>query len=64
MRNFKIYITSIVIFFISISFGFAQPQNIFGGTPIDISQVPWQVSVERNAAGFEHWCGGTIINSE
>lgn len=43
---------------------FAQEQRIFGGIPIEISEVPWQVSVERHTDVEKHWCGGTIINSE
>ena len=39
----------------------AQIGNIFGGTPIDISDAPYQVSVERFGG---HWCGGAIINAE
>lgn len=39
----------------------AQIGNIFGGTAIDISDAPYQVSVERFGG---HWCGGAIINSE
>jgi len=39
----------------------AQIGNIFGGTPIDISDAPYQVSVELNGG---HGCGGAIINSE
>lgn len=39
----------------------AQIGNIFGGTPIDISDAPYQVSVERFGG---HWCGGAILNSE
>ena len=39
----------------------AQIGNIFGGTPIDISDAPYQVSLEF---GGNHGCGGAIINSE
>ena len=41
---------------------FAQVGNIFGGTPINISTVPHQVSLEYSFIG--HGCGGSIINSE
>ncbi|XP_047112175.1 trypsin-7-like [Schistocerca piceifrons] len=35
--------------------------RIVGGGPVDISQFPWQISLEyRN----EHYCGGSIISSE
>lgn len=33
--------------------------NILGGTLTDITQAPYQVSIERNG---NHWCGGSIIN--
>ncbi len=36
--------------------------NIFGGQPIDISDAPYQVSIE-DAAG-NHFCGGTIIDCQ
>ena len=39
----------------------AQIGNIFGGTPINITEAPYQVSLE---IGGEHVCGGAIINSE
>ncbi len=33
--------------------------NILGGTPVDITDAPYQVSIEINGT---HWCGGTIIS--
>jgi trypsin len=38
----------------------AKAQDIIGGSPIDITQAPWQVSLEINGT---HQCGGTILNA-
>lgn len=43
---------------------FAQIGNIFGGTAIDISAAPYQVSLEYDQLGGGHGCGGAVINSE
>jgi secreted trypsin-like serine protease len=40
----------------------AQPNSIFGGTLIDISEVPYQVSLNYPTSGL--FCGGTILNEE
>jgi secreted trypsin-like serine protease len=61
MRIFKLFVFSLLYFLICLSNANAQPQNIFGGTPIDISQVPWQISLEFNG---NHGCGGSILNEE
>lgn len=58
MKNVKIFIGVCLVFLFS-EFLNAQPGNIFGGTAIDISQVPWQVSIEFSGS---HGCGGSIIN--
>lgn len=36
-----------------------QNSGIYGGPPIDISDAPYQVSIEVDG---EHWCGGSIIS--
>lgn len=38
----------------------SKSQDIIGGSPIDIIQAPWQVSLELN--GGIHDCGGIILN--
>ncbi|MEP2936674.1 MAG: trypsin-like serine protease [Gilvibacter sp.] len=40
---------------------YAQDQKIFGGDAIDITEAPYQVSLEINGS---HACGGTIIDCE
>lgn len=42
------------------SIHFLCGQSIIGGDTIDISQVPWTVSIEQD--GESHHCGGAIIN--
>lgn len=42
-------------------FGFTQG-NIIGGFEIDITTIPWQVSLENLANNNSHFCGGSIIN--
>lgn len=37
-------------------------QNILGGKDIDIENVPWQVSIQKNSG--THFCGGSIISKE
>lgn len=39
----------------------SQPSLVIGGEPIDITEVPWQVSLEYNN---NHICGGVILNEE
>lgn len=39
----------------------AQPANIVGGQPAQISEHPWQVSLRGGSGG--HFCGGSLINS-
>lgn len=42
-----------------------QPQKIVGGQRVDISQVPWQVSLRTTKWGGNvpgHYCGGSILN--
>ncbi|QEK52743.1 serine protease [Pedobacter aquae] len=41
----------------------AQTTNIVGGTIIDISNVPWQVSLKNISAGNQHFCGGSILSN-
>lgn len=38
----------------------SKSQDIIGGSPIDIIQAPWQVSLETNGT---HDCGGSILNA-
>lgn len=39
--------------------------RIIGGRPINVSKLPWQVSLQRRVAfGFFHICGGSIIDSK
>jgi trypsin len=40
----------------------AQPNSVFGGTPIDITEAPYQVALIKSNGGFA--CGGSIINEE
>lgn len=40
---------------------FSQNQRIFGGVVTDISEAPYQVSIEFNG---NHGCGGTIIDCD
>jgi secreted trypsin-like serine protease len=42
-------------------FGYSQG-NIIGGVEIDITTIPWQVSLENLANNNSHFCGGSIIN--
>lgn len=39
----------------------AQQANIVGGQPAQISDYPWQVSLQTSAN--RHFCGGSVINS-
>lgn len=39
----------------------SKAQDIIGGTAIDITQAPWQVSLENNNG--THDCGGSILNA-
>ncbi|XP_065170689.1 trypsin-like [Atheta coriaria] len=41
----------------------AQPTRIVGGEDADITEVPWQVSLQRSLTDF-HFCGGTILSSK
>lgn len=61
MRNFKL---SFLVFTLGLTIVYSaksQGPNIIGGTPIDISQVPWQISLELDGI---HNCGGSILNEQ
>lgn len=60
MKKFFIYAILLytIIFKGSI---YAQNPRLIGGTQIDISEAPYQVSIIRNG---RHDCGGSILNSE
>ncbi len=42
-------------------FGQFPTQSIIGGTQVDITQAPYQVSIENPVDG-NHFCGGTILS--
>ena len=46
-----------------ITFAQTNPKRVLGGDEIDITKVPWQVSLV-DAANGKHFCGGSIINNE
>ncbi len=50
-----------VVFLLVVFQSYTQDQRIFGGDAIDISEAPYQVSLEING---NHDCGGTIIDCE
>ena len=61
----KLFKTVSIILLFSINL-FAQNPVIIGGEPADISEAPWQVSLEYEEDGDEcqHFCGGVILNNE
>lgn len=50
----------ILVILAAIGEGFGQSARIVGGTAGDISQVPYQVSLQYRS---EHFCGGSIIST-
>jgi len=69
MRNFKFYQFSILLFFCLLftNIGNSQSfsQQIFGGQAADISNFPYQVSLELVGSPCPglHGCGGSILNN-
>lgn len=55
----------LLIVFISVMYQTSNCQitNIVGGTIIDVSTAPWQVSLKSIASGNSHFCGGSIISN-
>ena len=58
MKTRLLTFSFILYSFSQLSYG---QQRIIGGTNIDISNVPWQVSL-RNIASNRHFCGASIIS--
>ena len=58
MKTRLLTFSFILYSFSQLSYG---QQRIIGGTDIDISNVPWQVSL-RNIASNRHFCGASIIS--
>jgi secreted trypsin-like serine protease len=56
----KIY--TILIFVFTSHFALSQ-SNIIGGVEVDISVIPWQVSLEDIAFNNQHFCGGSILTN-
>lgn len=48
-------------FLLIMKFGYSQG-NIIGGVEIDITTIPWQVSLKNLANNNSHFCGDSIIN--
>lgn len=43
----------------------SQPSLVIGGELIEITEVPWQASIENHKTqNGGHWCGCTILNEE
>ncbi len=61
MKHLKIFFTIIILNFIFYNFSFGQNPVLIGGTPIDISEAPWQVSLETDG---NHFCGGSILSNQ
>ncbi len=53
---------SIVILHLLLPIYLNAQSNIYGGQPVDISEAPYQVSLENQFGS--HFCGGSIINCE
>lgn len=61
IKNFNFLFQLILILFSSNVDG----EDVIGGSPIAIGQVPWQVSIETGGPGnWHHHCGGVIIDDE
>lgn len=54
---FIFIIINIIIFYNS----YSQNPVLIGGTQIDISEAPWQVSLEADG---NHFCGGSILSNQ
>lgn len=50
----------ILLLLVSVSHCFGQKARIVGGSSTDITQVPYQVSLQYKSS---HYCGGSIISS-
>lgn len=59
----KNLLASVFLIFFFIITAKSQTTNIVGGSEIDISTVPWQVSLKNVAQWNQHFCGGSIISS-
>jgi trypsin len=44
----------------SVTLGVGSAAAVVGGEPVDITSVPWQVSLQDSAGG--HFCGGSILS--
>ncbi len=58
--NYK-FLLLLTVFLIFTSLNCVGQVKIFGGEDIDISEVPWQISLEVDGT---HICGGSIIDEE
>lgn len=38
--------------------------KIVGGKPINIEEVPYQVALNLNVNGLQHFCGGSILSEK
>ncbi len=66
MKHLTAYLNQLTarFFALLLLLAFAVPskaQDIIGGSQIEITQAPWQVSLENENG--EHFCGGTILNA-